>query len=206
MADPADQGVRAPDPNHNAIPDNLVPGFDPVYIELYNKYNRGKLAVHQVPIEDFRKTPAKYLVTYGRVQGPEIYKISDLKCPVKGGEITIRVYQPGPPDRQRGAYINIHGGGWVLGNLLHAEQTLRQLVTAVDCVAFDIDYRLAPEHPYPACVDDCSAAYQWVRFVFSLNLCISLLESPVIPCHHLSSSQIFPHSVPLSILQHSLSP
>ncbi|CZT04786.1 related to esterase [Rhynchosporium graminicola] len=80
----------------NSIPPSLIPHFEPAYVEYYNKYSVGRLATHQVPIEDFRANPNAYLTTYGRAlveQGN--LKITEQKCPVSGGEITIRIFEPG---------------------------------------------------------------------------------------------------------------
>jgi hypothetical protein len=49
----------------NSIPDELAPGFEPTYLEYYNKYNAGRLATHQIPIEDYRADPMKYTIAYG---------------------------------------------------------------------------------------------------------------------------------------------
>ncbi|RHZ53753.1 hypothetical protein CDV55_101582 [Aspergillus turcosus] len=158
-------------PLHNAIPPELLPRFDPVYGENYNKYNAGRLHTHEVPIEDFRKNPAKYVVAYGRAAGPDVFRITEQKCPVKGGEITVRIFEPAPGSngqgnlKKRAAYVNFHGGGWVFGDLSVDHDFCKRLVHGLDghLVAFDVDYRLAPEHKYPIPVDDCWAAFNWIR-------------------------------------------
>lgn len=155
----------------NSIPAELVPRFDPVYVEHWNKYNVGRFHTHQVPIEDFRADPTKYLITYGRAAGPDVYKITEQKCPVKGGEITIRIFEPAAatvPDglpKKRGAYVNMHGGGWVFGGLPADHDFCKRVVHDLegDVVAFDVDYRLAPEFKYPTAIEDCWAALNWVR-------------------------------------------
>ncbi|GLA73853.1 hypothetical protein AtubIFM55763_004785 [Aspergillus tubingensis] len=158
-------------PLHNSIPSELLPRFDPVYVEHYNKYNAGRLHTHEVPIEEFRKNPAKYAIVYGRAQGPDIFRITEQKCPVEGGEITIRIFEPAPKldehgkAKKRAAYVNFHGGGWVFGDLSVDHDFCKTLVDGLDgqLVAFDVDYRLAPEHKYPIPVDDCWAAFNWIR-------------------------------------------
>ncbi|GIJ90190.1 hypothetical protein Asppvi_009143 [Aspergillus pseudoviridinutans] len=158
-------------PLHNAIPPELLPRFDPVYVEYYNKYNAGRLHTHEVPIEDFRKNPAKYAIAYGRAAGPDVFRIIEQKCPVKGGEITIRIFEPASVSddqgnvKKRAAYVNFHGGGWVFGDLSVDHDFCKRLVHGLDghLVAFDVDYRLAPEHKYPIPVEDCWAAFNWIR-------------------------------------------
>jgi hypothetical protein len=94
----------------NSIPDHLVPRFDPIYVEWYNKYNAGRLATHQVPIEAYRKDPMKYTIAYGRqIVDQGNLKITDQRCPVDGGGITVRVIEPDPEvftASPRPVYIN----------------------------------------------------------------------------------------------------
>lgn len=119
-----------------------------------------------MPIEEYRKNPAKYTISYGRAAGPDVYRITEQKCPVDGGEITVRIFEPEPRPKtaengdrgkKRAAYINFHGGGWVFGDLSKDRDFCKRIVHALDgdLVAFDVDYRLAPEHRYPIPVDDC---------------------------------------------------
>jgi acetyl esterase/lipase len=155
----------------NSIPDELVSRFDPVYLEHYNRYNVGRYHTHQVPIEDFRADPLKYMISYGRAAGPDVYRITEQKCPVKDGEITIRIFEPAPETdsdgkpKKRGAYVNFHGGGWVFGGLAADHDFCKRIVhdLAGDVVAFDVDYRLAPEYKYPTAIDDSWAAVNWVN-------------------------------------------
>ena len=159
-------------PLHNSIPKELLPRFDPVYVEYYNKYNAGRLHTHEVPIEEFRKDPTRYLIAYGRASGPDVFRITEQNCPVQGGEITIRIFEPAPKHDQngvpkkRGAYVNFHGGGWVFGSLESDHDFCKQVVHGLegDVVVFDVNYRLAPEHPYPTPVNDCWAAFNWVSW------------------------------------------
>lgn len=67
--------------------------------------------------------------------------------------------------KKRAAYINFHGGGWVFGGLNVDHDFCKRIVHELDgeLVAFDVDYRLAPENRYPTPVNDCWAAFNWVR-------------------------------------------
>lgn len=158
-------------PLHNSIPSELIPRYEPIYVAYYNAFNAGRLHTHEVPIEDFRKNPARYIISYGRAPGPDIFRIIEQKCPVEDGEITVRIFEPASkPDDQgqpkkRAAYINFHGGGWVFGGLAYDHDFCKRVVHDMDgdLVAFDIDYRLAPEYKYPIPVNDCWNAFKWVK-------------------------------------------
>lgn len=151
----------------NSIPSHLISKFEPAYVEYYNKYSAGRLATHQVPIEDFRRDPSKYLITYGRAlvdQGA--LKITDLKCPVQDGEITVRVFEPDVEvygEGKRPVHVNFHGGGWVFGGLQTDFDFCKRIAHEVGAVVFDVDYRLAPEHKFPIPLDDSWTAFNWVR-------------------------------------------
>ncbi|KAJ5143507.1 CAZyme family CE10 [Penicillium bovifimosum] len=160
-------------PLHNSIPRELLPRYDPVYVAYYNAFNAGRLHSHEVPIEEFRKNPARYTISYGRASGPDIFRITEQRCPVDDGEITIRIFEPaqkldeqGQP-KKRAAYINFHGGGWVFGGLAYDHDFCKRLVHGLDgdLVVFDVDYRLAPEYKYPIPVNDCWAAFKWILTV-----------------------------------------
>lgn len=158
-------------PLHNSIPPELEPRFDPIYVEYYNKYNVGRLHTHEIPIEKYRKDPIRYTISYGRAEGPDIFRITEQKCPVNGGEVTIRIFEPAPKvdengySKERAAYLNFHGGGWVFGGLQVDHDFCKRIVDGLDgdLVAFDVDYRLAPENKYPIPVDDCWTAFNWVK-------------------------------------------
>jgi acetyl esterase/lipase len=101
--------------------------------------------------------------------------MSMLRPPVSGVEIVdhvvptdvhsprVRVYQR--PDRMRpsGALLWIHGGGMIMGTPEQDDRWLASLVRELDILAVSVDYRLAPEDPYPAGLDDCMAALRWLH-------------------------------------------
>lgn len=157
----------------NSLAPELLSRYDPTFVEYYNRYNVGRLATHQVPIEDYRRDPARYIIAFGRerVDTGDLV-VTEERCPVDGGSIAIRVYQPGPAaaaaGKARPAYINFHGGGWVFGNLETDADWCRRLVHDLGCVAFDVDYRLAPEHKFPIPVDDAWAALNWVSIITTM--------------------------------------
>ena len=84
----------------------------------------------------------------------------DRTIPGPAGEIPVRIFRP--PSTPRGVYLYIHGGGWVLGRADEQDPLLRKSAERTGCVVFSVDYRLAPEDPYPAGPDDCEAAAVWL--------------------------------------------
>jgi len=74
--------------------------------------------------------------------------------------VPVRVYRPSP-DPGLPVLVVFHGGGWVIGTAEQFDGIARQLANASDAVVVSVDYRLAPEHPFPAPLDDCWTAVQW---------------------------------------------
>jgi acetyl esterase len=91
----------------------------------------------------------------------EVGRVEDRRIPGPAGQIPVRIYTPagnGP----FGALVFFHGGGWVIGNLETHDAVCRELTAQAGCVTISVDYRLAPEHKFPAAPEDCYAATQWV--------------------------------------------
>lgn len=94
---------------------------------------------------------------------PPIAVLRDVTMPAPhGGEITLRLCDP-RPDREPGpVMVFFHGGGWVLGDLDGYEAPCVEMSRVLDMPVVSVDYRLAPEHPWPAAPEDCEAAARWV--------------------------------------------
>lgn len=85
----------------------------------------------------------------------------DHTFPGPDGEIPIRIYTP-QGDGPFPMLVFFHGGGWVIGDIESHDPVCRRLTNLTHCVVISVDYRLAPEHPFPAAPEDCYAALQWV--------------------------------------------
>ena len=90
-------------------------------------------------------------------------EVADHTIEVSGGSIRVRTYRPDTIDQSAPAVLFIHGGGWMQGNLDTAEIESGPLAELVPCFVASVEYRLAPEHPFPTAIDDCLAAYHWLR-------------------------------------------
>ena len=122
------------------------------------KLREGAPALHTLSAAEARAASAAL-----RPQGePEpVHHVSDMSIPGPDGEIPVRLYTvfsetPLP------TIVYYHGGGWVIGDLDSHDAVCRALANRVGCAVVSVDYRLAPEHRYPAAAEDAYAAAQWV--------------------------------------------
>ena len=101
------------------------------------------------------------------VLGPEPQPVAvsrELSCPGPHGAIRLRLYRPAGAEAGQvlPAMVYYHGGGWLLGSLDSHDAVCRHFANAAHCAVVSVDYRMAPEHKFPAAVDDCAAATRWV--------------------------------------------
>jgi acetyl esterase/lipase len=83
----------------------------------------------------------------------------DRTVPGRAGDIPVRVFRP---DQVNGVFLHLHGGGWTLGSADAHDPSLWELARSAGVAVVSVDYRLAPEHPYPAGPDDCEDAARWL--------------------------------------------
>lgn len=96
---------------------------------------------------------------------PELARVAELAIPAPHGTIPARIYVPREPRRHDGlspALVFFHGGGWVIGDLDSHDVVCRQLAIEGALIVISVDYRLAPEHKFPAAIEDAIAATTWV--------------------------------------------
>ncbi|MGV9269016.1 aminotransferase class I/II-fold pyridoxal phosphate-dependent enzyme [Kitasatospora sp. NPDC003701] len=96
--------------------------------------------------------------------------VDDLTVPGPGGELPIRLYRP-EADGPLPVLVYFFGGGWTLGTIDTSDAICRNLTNAAGCAVVAVGYRLAPEHKFPAAVEDCHAAVRWIaRYGAALGL------------------------------------
>ncbi len=100
------------------------------------------------------------LATNPAIPKPPCHDVADRTIPGSVGEIPVRVFRPSD-ETGLPLLLWFHGGGWVTGNLDTHDSVCRRLSEATGAVVVSVDYRLAPEHKFPAALDDCVAAYEW---------------------------------------------
>jgi acetyl esterase len=117
------------------------------------------------PMESLPPAEARKLAieTLKPVAGPPepVRSVENLRIPGPEGEIPIRVYTPDAPSPAPGL-VYFHGGGWVICDLDTHDVPCRAIARRAGAVVVSVDYRLAPEHKFPAAVTDCYAATAWV--------------------------------------------
>lgn len=103
---------------------------------------------------------AKIIGELPKIEGVESsdYLIPQADAP----EVLVRVYRPENQLERLPALLWIHGGGYCLGAMESDDNVVRQIAKAVGSVIVSVEYRLAPEHPFPAALNDCSTALQWL--------------------------------------------
>jgi acetyl esterase len=107
---------------------------------------------------EYRRTLAKT-----EIVPPRVGEVSDLTAPGPAGPMRLRSYLPAAPGKEaEAAILFMHGGGCVIGDLETHDVFCRALCHDTGASVFSLDYRLAPEHPFPAAVEDTVAALSWL--------------------------------------------
>ncbi|MCB9992142.1 MAG: alpha/beta hydrolase [Hyphomicrobiaceae bacterium] len=101
------------------------------------------------------------LVQLVELWGPpeNVSEINDLRVPLNGAPIPVRIYRPG---NSQGTILFFHGGGWVAGSIETHDGSCRMLANLARCDVVSVEYRKAPENPFPAGVNDCISALDWL--------------------------------------------
>jgi acetyl esterase len=121
------------------------------------------------PYETVSPAEARELYLKGRVvsnpEPPELASVEPLTIPSSAGTIPARIYTPTRLRKANGlapGLVFFHGGGWVIGDLDSHDVVCRKLADEGELMVVSVDYRLAPEHKFPAAVDDAIASTKWI--------------------------------------------
>ncbi len=103
--------------------------------------------------------------TFTQPEPPQVAAVRELTATTPQGDIPLRLYRPLGSDATTvlPVLVYYHGGGWVIGDLDTHDTLCRELANAAGCAVVAVDYRMGPEHRFPAAVDDVLAATHWVR-------------------------------------------
>lgn len=116
--------------------------------------------VTKLPIDEGRRlaNAASMIFADGK---PDLARIEDISIAGPGGPLQLRLYEPAAP-RARGAVLYMHGGGWFACNLDTHDRMMRLIAQHSGALVVGVDFRLAPEHPFPAALEDVIAAWEWL--------------------------------------------
>ncbi|MEV5835475.1 alpha/beta hydrolase fold domain-containing protein [Nocardia sp. NPDC052112] len=126
---------------------------------LAGMMNMGAKPLEQCSLEEMRAAMEGFKLMQRPV--PSDVSIVDTTYPTDGGERTVRLYRP-EVDGLLPVVVFLHGGGWVGGSLDSFDEPCATLARQVGALVVSPDYRLAPEHPFPAAIDDSIAALRWL--------------------------------------------
>ena len=114
--------------------------------------------MHEMPVQTLRELMKRTAIP----STTEIFEWTDVQAPTRNGSVTVRVYRSGGAN-DLPVLMYVHGGGFAVGDLDMHDEYLRNLANAAGLVIVSVDYRLAPEHPYPAGLDDCIDVWSWLQ-------------------------------------------
>ncbi|WP_435063674.1 alpha/beta hydrolase [Halobaculum sp. EA56] len=126
---------------------------------LHELSERGLPPLYRLPLREARETYRDLCVP--DEPPDDVAAVTDRTVPGPAGEVPVRVYTP-RGDGPHPPLVFFHGGGWMLGGLDTHDALCRALANAAGCVVVAVGYRLAPEHRFPAPLEDCYAATRWV--------------------------------------------
>ena len=143
---------------------NFIDQIDPELRVVVEKLPTDRpLDLNEIPVA---RVKMKKMVTALLANLPQVEGVSSEDQFAPGSEgrpaVRVRVYQPTERPSKLPALYWIHGGGYVMGDIEQDDRLMKQLVKRIGCVAVSVDYRLAPEHPFPEPVEDCYAGLKWL--------------------------------------------
>ena len=114
---------------------------------------------HEVPVDQARAGHEAETINMSG-PGEEVAEVRDLEIPAPAGAIPARLYRP-EGDGPLPLVVYLHGGGWMLGSIESFDTVVRALANAAGAMVLSVGYRLAPEAPFPAGLEDSIAAVRW---------------------------------------------
>ncbi len=118
---------------------------------------------HEIPVSQARAAHDRETEVMSG-PGEEVAEVREVEAPGPGGPVPIRVLRPlGAGEGPLPLVAYLHGGGWVIGSLDGFDPLCRALANRSGAIVASVDYRLAPEHPFPAAPDDARAAVRWLH-------------------------------------------
>ncbi len=122
--------------------------------------NSGEPPLQDLPVAEARRI-ADERVIRTNIAPEAVSSVRDVMIPGRGGALRLRVYKPADKPGQP-VLLYIHGGGFTVGNLDTHDPQCRRFANRAGCMVVAVEYRLAPEHRFPAAVEDVLSAAEWI--------------------------------------------
>ncbi|GGG48563.1 alpha/beta hydrolase [Chelatococcus composti] len=136
----------------------MTPSLDPHFRPIYERMRTAPAIDYRaMPIGEARKT-FEALAQPWNEGAPALAAVREFTVRTAAGQMRARLYEPAADALANGLVVYVHGGGWTFGSVDTHDGTMRNLAQASGCAVLGMDYRLAPEHPFPAPLDDVLAA------------------------------------------------
>ena len=137
--------------------------LDPALAEVLSSLDpSAETPVEEMTPEDARRVWKEEMAAVAGAPLP-VKSVSTHEAPGPAGPLAVRLYEPeGADGRVLPILVYYHGGGWIRGDLDTHDDVCRYLCHRVGCLVASVDYRIAPEHRFPAALEDCDAATCWV--------------------------------------------
>ena len=139
---------------------------NPQFSAFISKFKELMESTQKVSLEEARKQSTAFFAPPSRVL-ETMHRVEDIQIPSKEGhQIPIRLYTPSKT-QDLPVFIYYHRGGWVFSNIEEADGVCRKLANHLDCIVASVDFRLAPENPFPKPFNDCYDAFWGIFFMYA---------------------------------------
>lgn len=143
--------------NHDEYSGRPVAGDAQPVLQAFR--DAGGVSFHHIPVPEVRE---RYVAATAAAALPKLAGVSETDFRID--QFNVRLYDPRPRDqrdRPTAGIVFLHGGGWLMGDLRTHDSAAHRLAARTGLPLIAVDYRLAPEHRYPAAIEDCRAALRW---------------------------------------------
>jgi acetyl esterase len=128
-------------------------------LQLYVESTLADPAPWEMPLPEYRASLEKGIEQLWDAPPTPVAEVYDVAIDGPQAKVAMRIYRP--HDGELPGFVYMHGGGWVLGSIATVDHLCRSVASQTPAVVISIEYRLAPEHPFPAAVEDCWAGLRW---------------------------------------------
>ncbi len=133
----------------------------PAYKKFFNEFSKRMETLSPLPLPEQRKLGLE-MTKEANTCHEKIHKVDNIFVQAQDHhKIPVRIYSPSNQINLP-VFVYYHGGGWVYGSVEDSDAVARRIANHLNCIVASVDYRLAPEHPFPKPLEDCYSATKWI--------------------------------------------